>query len=101
MEMSDTVMFNRIEPIGPISFREQPPFRRCRDIRREMYVRWNGNVPVCGMQYLVDQEEWITNLNTSTILDAWHHPLLNNRRSQQQHGGSAILTFCTMCSHTT
>ncbi len=100
MEVADTVMFNHIIPSGPISADVQPPSRRCRDIRREMYVRWNGRVPVCGYQYLVNKDEWIADLHEATIRNAWHHNMLNKRRRHHLRGGTAIPAFCAVCSQT-
>lgn len=96
--LSDTVMFNHVIPSGPIN--AERPSRRCRDIRRELYVRWNGKVPVCGYQYLVGEQEWLADLSNSTIENAWRHSLLRQRRTMHLRGAAAIPGYCAVCSQT-
>jgi len=100
LKLADTVMFNHLIPAGPIESGGHPPSRKCRDIRREMYVRWNGMVPVCGIQYLVDKNQWLIDLHESTIEEAWQHPVLNQRRCRHLEGANAIPVFCARCPQT-
>jgi MoaA/NifB/PqqE/SkfB family radical SAM enzyme len=97
MRVADTVMFNRMEPAGPLIDGVHPPAWRCRDIRREMYVRWNGKVPACGYDYLVSKQRCIADIHDSTIRDAWHHNMVNQLRSSHLRGDSTIPSFCGVC----
>lgn len=100
METADTVMFNHIIPSGPVEASSERSARRCRDIRRELYIRWNGMVPVCGYQYLVDKQEWLADLHDMTLQEAWNHSSLKGRRSLHMQGSRAVPNFCAVCSQT-
>jgi hypothetical protein len=97
LKVADTVMFNYIIPARISATR---PRRRCRDIRREMYVRWTGRIPLCGYQYLQTDYEWIGDLRTGTIRDAWRHQRLNEVRRLHRAGGASVPDFCRNCSQT-
>jgi len=97
--MADTVMFNHIIPAGPIHDGRTSP-RRCRDIRRELYVQWDGRVAVCGYQCLVHEQEWVADLHETTIREAWQREALRARRQLHMRGGAAIPAFCLVCSQT-
>lgn len=97
LTMADTVMFNPLNPDVPIHSNGHRPRRKCRDIRREMYVRWTGKIPVCCLQYLVDKDQWIGDLKKTTIRETWNHPALELRRAQHNEGGNAVPDFCGRC----
>jgi len=99
LSMADTVMFNHIIPAGPIHDGRTSP-RRCRDIRRELYVQWDGRVAVCGYQCLVHEQEWVADLHETTIREAWQREALRARRQLHMRGGAAIPAFCLVCSQT-
>jgi len=99
LQTADTVMFNHVIPSGVAASRDSRG-RKCRDIRREMYIRWNGKVPLCGYQYLVTNQEWIADIHHVSIQDAWHHFRLQEVRSLHQRGYDSMPEFCKVCAQT-
>ena len=97
MRVADTVMFNYLVPARR---RNGEWRRRCRDIRRELYVRATGRIPFCGYQYLQAEYEWIGDLRTGTIEQAWKHRRLNEVRRLHCKGATDIPDFCRGCSQT-
>lgn len=100
LEVADTVMFNPFVPHGPVSACGTSHRRRCRDIRREFYIRWNGLVPLCGYQYLVAGQEWIADLHGMDIQQAWRLERLQKLRAMHRQGFQAIPDFCKVCHQT-
>jgi MoaA/NifB/PqqE/SkfB family radical SAM enzyme len=90
--LGDTVKFNLLE--APCSQgvidSTRPP---CRDIRREMYVRYNGRVPLCGFHI-----EWIGDVRSSTIEEIWHCSRIEEVRGQHASRNLSDLPFCKTCS---
>lgn len=90
--LGDTVKFNLLE--SPCSQGTIDPARpRCRDIRRELYVRHNGRVPLCGFHV-----DWIGDAHTSTIEEIWHCSRLEDVRRQHARRNLSELPFCKTCS---
>lgn len=92
----DTVKFNSLAPRydrNRIDDLERPP---CRDIRREMHIRWDGRVPLCG--YGGDQE-WIGDLRESSLQEIWSAPRLNEVRAAHEAGDLGDLPICRTCQH--
>jgi Iron-sulfur cluster-binding domain len=91
-DLGDTVKFNLLE--SPCAQGKIDPARPpCRDIRREMYVRYNGRVPLCGFHI-----EWIGDVCTSTIEQIWHDARLEDVRHQHSRRNLSSLPFCKTCS---
>lgn len=97
MKVADTVMFNHLIPARA---RNSNCRRRCRDIRRELYVRSSGLIPFCGYQYLQTGYEWIGDLRTGSIRQAWNHERLDHVRHLHSKRAAHIPDFCRGCSQT-
>lgn len=100
LQVADTVMFNPLEPRGPVNGCDSSPRRRCRDIRREFYIRWNGMVPLCGYQYIAAAQEWIADLHDVDIRQVWHLKRLQKLRAMHRQGVQAIPDSCKVCCQT-
>ena len=65
MEITDTVKFNYLYyPTPPTA---EVRDTKCRDIRRELYIYWNGKAPLCGYQYLSRTGESLGDIREMTI----------------------------------
>ena len=91
---ADTVKFNLlVAPYGrPRGAVEQRP--SCRDIRREMHVRVDGRVPLCGYE---GHAEWIGDLRTSTVSRVWRAARLEEVRRLHATRDLTDLPFCKTC----
>lgn len=97
LEVADTVKFNYLLPAGPV--KEPDPSRpKCRDVRREFYIRWNGMVPLCGYQYLSAPREWLGNVSETAIAGLWRHPRLEQVRKLHRERDLSTLPFCQTCA---
>jgi len=100
LRIADTVMFNPFVPHGSVKTCGSSHQRRCRDIRREFYIRWNGLTPLCGYQYLVAAQEWIADLHNTSVQEAWHLKRLQELRAMHRQGIQAVPDFCKLCHQT-
>jgi len=71
--------------------RQRPP---CRDIRREMHVRYDGRVPLCGYE---GHGEWIGALAKSEVGAVWRAPRLEEVRRLHRKRDLSELEFCKTC----
>lgn len=92
----DTVKFNSLGP--PYDRRRTEDLNRpaCRDIRREVHIRWDGRIPLCG--YGGDQE-WIGDLRHASLQEIWQAPRLKEVRAAHEAGDLADLPMCRTCQH--
>lgn len=100
LKIADAVKFNFL--ISPLDkcYRQDKNLRRCRDIRRKMHVRWNGQVPVCGYQYIHDDYECLGDIQNSSIKEMWNHPRLKELRYFHRKRIFDSISFCTRCVFT-
>jgi molybdenum cofactor biosynthesis enzyme MoaA len=96
-EVADTVMYCHYIPSEPLTHGTSSQPRSCRDIMRELYIRWNGVVPLCGYQYLSGKQEWIADINNVSIQKAWLVPKLQELRICHSRDSSNIPGFCKTC----
>lgn len=92
----DTVKFNSLAPPydrNRVEDLERPP---CRDIRRELHIRWDGRTPLCG--YGGDQE-WIGDLRESSVEEIWRARRLDEVRAAHEAGDLSDLPMCRTCQH--
>lgn len=92
--LGDSVKFNLLgAPYG--SKRAEVVNRpRCRDIRREVHVRYDGRVPLCGYD---GQNAWIGDLGDTSLEDIWHARPLEHVRDQHARRDLSELPFCRTC----
>jgi uncharacterized Fe-S cluster-containing radical SAM superfamily protein len=96
LAISDTVKFNYL--YFPEQTTEELRDTKCRDIRRELYVYWNGKVPLCGYQYLSGEQEWLGNVETSSIASLWNSERLSEVRRCHEARDLSELPFCKTCT---
>ncbi len=66
---ADMVGFNKYTPTKKGHFGE--PYNRCRHIKYEIKINWNGDVPLCRFQCNIQDEDIIGNLHDKLIKDVW------------------------------
>jgi MoaA/NifB/PqqE/SkfB family radical SAM enzyme len=67
---------------------------RCRDIRREMHIRYDGRVPLCGYE---GHREWIGDLTGAAVEQVWRAPRLDEVRDLHRKRDLSKLDFCKTC----
>jgi MoaA/NifB/PqqE/SkfB family radical SAM enzyme len=93
MECADSVKFQSLGPqTGLLDF-EVPIRPKCRPIRREMGIWWDGTAPLC-MGYWRDS---LGNVRDSTIAELWRHPRLENMRECHERRDFAPVPLCLRC----
>lgn len=97
--ISDRIRFNRYIP--SIGEEYNGAFKRCRDIKLQIYIRWNGSVPLCGYQYLYeDRCRYLGNVQQERLCDLWHDSELQTLRRHHARRDSSSVDFCRRCSLT-
>jgi radical SAM protein with 4Fe4S-binding SPASM domain len=94
--LGDTVKFNALAPHYNDSRKEDPLRPPCRDIRREIHIRYDGRVPLCGYS---GDKEWIGNVTTFMLQEIWNATRLNDVRKRHQKRDLSELSFCKTCQH--
>jgi MoaA/NifB/PqqE/SkfB family radical SAM enzyme len=92
---ADTVKFNYLEPASGLSKIEDPSSPKCRSIRRELTIHWDGSVPLCG----VYRREHIGNVHDLTISERGRHPRKDYLRQCQERRDFAQFPLCMRCCH--
>jgi len=96
---ADTVMLCNLQPLTPqprdISV---PMFRRCRSVRRQLFITSGGQVPICGpMFWRGTEEEVLGDLHHATIQELWQNPTMQFIRSCHERAALDDLPFCKNC----
>ena len=94
LTMADTVRFNALEPASGFFDVDDPFPPRCRQIRRELCVQWDGRVPVCG-----GYREYAGSVRDCSLLELWHHPRMEFLRQCNLHREFAQVPLCRRCCH--
>lgn len=95
---SDSVKFNYLIESQKNGHNDlEGPFKRCRDVRREAYIRWDGRMPMCGYQFLFTQQEWLGDLHEASIKEMWSHPRLQEVRGLHKKRDLRNISFCKPC----
>jgi pyruvate-formate lyase-activating enzyme len=92
--VADTVKYCFLgEPYGRprIAAEKRPP---CRDIRRELHIRYDGRTPLCGYD---GHREWLGDLTCSRVEEVWLSTRLNEVRRQHGERDLSQLAFCKTC----
>jgi hypothetical protein len=102
LEFADAVKFNYLIPLSPeprgVSV---PTFKRCRHIRRELYVGPEGWVPLCGYRSQSGSDEVLGDLHHTTIRKLWQHPRVREVRACHELGDLNEEPFCKTCTQIT
>lgn len=73
------------------------PFKGCRDIYREMYVEWDGKVPLCGYVSLHRDAIWIGSAADMPLKKLWKHRELEQIRAHHENENYSEIPFCKNC----
>jgi radical SAM protein with 4Fe4S-binding SPASM domain len=93
LPMADTVKFNYLQPLKGDKIWNQ--FRpKCRDIRREFSVLWDGKVPLCQHEY---KHEYIGNVHSTSIKELWRHPKKEFVRECHKSQNLKKVPLCMTC----
>jgi radical SAM protein with 4Fe4S-binding SPASM domain len=95
LKSADTVKFNYLEPAGGLCQFEDPSPPKCRSIKREITIHWDGSVPVCG----VCRRDSVGNVQDSTILELWRHQKKDYLRQCNEHRDFDLIPLCKRCAH--
>ena len=100
LKIADAVKFNFLISPSDKSTGLEGDLMRCRDIRRKMHVRWSGQVPLCGYQYIHDDYEWLVDIHFTTLEEIWNGTRLNEVRSWHKARAFRSVPFCRNCPAT-
>jgi len=90
---ADTVKFNRLEPATDQYEFEDPSRPKCRGIRREMGIWWDGTAPLCPGYW----RDFLGNVRDSTISELWRHSRLEHMRQCHERRDFADVQVCLKC----
>ncbi len=90
----DSVKFNVLGPHYDERRKEDPNRPPCRDIRREIHVRYDGRVPMCGYD---GQRQWLGDLRQATLQQVWRSVTLEEVRAKHARRDLSSLPFCRTC----
>jgi MoaA/NifB/PqqE/SkfB family radical SAM enzyme len=94
--LGDTVKFNLLGPTYDDRRNEDPDRPPCRDIRRELHIRWDGRIPLCGYG---GDKEWIGDLRHEPLGFVWQADRLDEVRACHSAGDLSTLAMCRTCQH--
>lgn len=92
LKLGDTVKFNYFNPPKEQHRAEDPQRPRCRDIRREFYIRVDGRVPLCAIH-----DEWLGSVKNTPVAQLWHHSRLKEVRQCHETRDFSTVPFCKTC----
>jgi len=94
-DMVDFCIYNPlIAPSEPV---EQTFLRRCKRIRREFSVMYDGTVPVCGPQSKHGGHDKVGNVSEQSISEMWNGHRMNTVRSCHDNRDLGSEPFCKSC----
>jgi sulfatase maturation enzyme AslB (radical SAM superfamily) len=97
LQIADTVKFNYLIPLQPRGA-AVPTGVRCRDIRREAYVRWDGRLLLCAGQDRQHPPEWLGNAHEKPLSDLWLDVRIEDLRAAHSHRPSVLPHCCQNCA---
>ena len=95
LNYADMVGFNSYTPTGKGSFSE--PYKTCRNIKNEIKVNWNGDVPLCRYQCNFQDEEIVGNVHDATIEDIWLGEDMEEARAIHGTRDFDKMEYCKSC----
>jgi MoaA/NifB/PqqE/SkfB family radical SAM enzyme len=93
LETADTVKFDPLDPVTDLYDFENPSSPKCRGIRREMGIWWDGTAPLCIGYW----RDYLGNVRDSTISELWRHPKMEYLRQCQKRRDFAKVPVCLRC----
>jgi len=96
MQFCDQVTFNTYEArrVSKVPTHPNP----CPDqLFYEANVRWDGRVPLCAHQFLVTEQEWLGDLQRSSLQEIWTSPRLAEVRTAHRQRQFDRVEFCKSC----
>ena len=97
LQIGDTVKFNYLIPLRPQG-QSVPADVRCRDIRREAYIRWDGRLLLCAGQERQHAPEWLGDATKNPISDLWFDVRLEDLRTAHATRNGNLPAFCHNCA---
>lgn len=97
MKKETTSSLPPIIAIRNVAFRNDSPYNRCKSIKFELKVNWNGDVPLCRFQCAFKEEEIIANAHQSTLQDIWMSARLQDARQIHRNKNLEQLSYCKAC----
>jgi hypothetical protein len=82
-----------LEPATGLYEFENPSRRKCRGIRREHGIWWDGTMPLCPGYW----RDYLGNVRDSTISELWRHPKLEYMRRCHDRHDFAQAPNCMRC----
>jgi MoaA/NifB/PqqE/SkfB family radical SAM enzyme len=95
-DVVDFCVFNPIEKILAKSANNRS-IRRCKRIRRELSIMYDGKVPVCGPQTKYSDCEYVGDVNRDSIYDIWNSPRMIKVRDLLAKKNFDMLPKCMNC----
>jgi len=92
-ETADTVKFGYFFPATKLYEFEDPSRPKCRGIRREFAIQWDGRVPLC-FGY---RRDYLGNVRHSTISELWRHPKIEFLRQCHERRDLVQVPICMKC----
>jgi len=98
LQIGDTVKFNYLIPLRPVGA-SVPSNVHCRDIRREIYVRWDSRLLLCaGQERNQSGPEFLGDATKSSISDLWFDVRLEDLRAAHNNLKGVPPTLCQHCA---
>jgi MoaA/NifB/PqqE/SkfB family radical SAM enzyme len=94
LTMADTVRFNAFEPASGFFEVDDPAPPRCRQIRRELCIQWDGRVPICG-----GYREYAGSVRDYSLRELWRHPRMEFLRQCNLNRDFGQVPLCRRCCH--
>ena len=93
LETADTVKFDYLEPATGLWDFEDPYRPKCRSIRREMGIWWDGTMPLCGGYW----QDHLGNARHATISELWRCPKVEYVRRCHERRDFVKVPVCLRC----
>jgi sulfatase maturation enzyme AslB (radical SAM superfamily) len=97
LQIADTVKFNYLIPLRPQGL-SVPSEVRCRDIRREVYIRWDSRLLLCAGQERQHPPEWLGDAKKTPISDLWFDVRIEELRSAHASRKGELPNCCQHCA---
>lgn len=92
---SDLVSFNYYKPNRAVN--ENSSLKRCKSIKFELKVNWNGDVPLCRFQDAFRHEDIIANAKNFSIEKIWENKKLQEARKMHSQRNLDDIAYCKTC----